>query len=228
MNGETEHMSYAWKHFKTITKHKYIVMQYCFRMGLVGQGLTHDLSKYSPTEFRAGARYWQGDRSPNNAEREATGVSNSWLHHKGRNRHHFEYWIDYDLNAKELIGGMPIPRKYVAEMIADRIGASTVYLGEKYDDTAPYIYLTKSIDELWFVHEDVKEQLIYLLAMLAARGEDATMLYIRYVYLHDPEAPWVKPADYESVREAAEEKIQSSGTIEKAFSDSEKKGNLMV
>ena len=105
---------YIWQHFKTITHHKLLVMRYCFRIGLYRQGLTHDLSKYSFTEFSRGCRYWQGNRSPNNAEREDTGVSLSWLHHKGRNKHHFEYWIDYGIGCDTIIKGVPMPRKYVA------------------------------------------------------------------------------------------------------------------
>ena len=84
----------AVKHFKTITKHRFLVMKYCFKAGLYWQGLTHDLSKYSPAEFRVGARYFQGDRSPNDIERREKGYSAAWLHHKGRNKHHLEYWID--------------------------------------------------------------------------------------------------------------------------------------
>ena len=87
-------MNKFWGHLKTITHHRHLVMRGCFRMGLIWQGLTHDLSKYSPTEFLAGVRYYQGDRSPNTAEREANGYSLAWMHHKGRNRHHFEYWTD--------------------------------------------------------------------------------------------------------------------------------------
>ena len=83
-------MMKAWQHFKTITTHKMWVMRYCFKIGLYWQGLTHDLSKYSPTEFLVGMKYYQGDRSPNNAEREDTGMSKSWMHHKGRNKHHFD------------------------------------------------------------------------------------------------------------------------------------------
>lgn len=81
-------------HFKTITYHKYLVMKGCFAVGLYRQGLLHDMSKYSPTEFLVGAIYYQGDRSPNNAEREYRGYSSSWLHHKGRNKHHYEYWVE--------------------------------------------------------------------------------------------------------------------------------------
>ena len=89
----------AIRHFQTITKHKIYVMRECFRVGLYRQGLLHDLSKYSWTEFRIGCRYYQGTRSPNNAEREEKGYSSAWLHHKGRNKHHYEYWIDYNVNA---------------------------------------------------------------------------------------------------------------------------------
>ena len=76
-------MNKAWEHFKTITHHKLLVMDGCFRVGLFKQGLLHDLSKYTPTEFLVGAKYYQGDRSPNNAEREDIGYSSAWLHHKG-------------------------------------------------------------------------------------------------------------------------------------------------
>ena len=83
-------------HFKTITKHKIIVTKLCFRCGLIKQGLLHDLSKYSPIEFLSGVRYYQGYRSPIDREREVVGFSKGWLHHEGRNPHHWEYWIDKD------------------------------------------------------------------------------------------------------------------------------------
>ena len=83
-----------WKHFKTITHHKILVAKGCFKVSLYKQGLLHDMSKYSPTEFWVGAKYYQGTRSPNNAEREDIGYSSAWLHHKGRNKHHYEYWIE--------------------------------------------------------------------------------------------------------------------------------------
>ena len=131
----------AWKHFKTITYHKYLVMKGCFRVGLYYQGIMHDISKYSPTEFLVGAKYYQGNRSPNNAEREEIGYSSSWLHHKGRNKHHYEYWIDY--SSKNIPGGMapaPMPRRYVVEMLMDRIAASKVYKKDAYTDNCPLEY----------------------------------------------------------------------------------------
>lgn len=183
---------YIRQHFSTITRHRILVMKHCFRAGMYWQGLTHDLSKYSWTEFSKGCKYWQGNRSPNNAEREDTGVSLSWLHHKGRNRHHFEYWIDYEVDSERMIGGMPMPRKYIAEMVMDRVAACKIYMADTYNDAMPYMYFMKSFDRLWFVHDDVKRDLKFLLGMLRARGEKETFRYIKYVYLKKDRKPNAK------------------------------------
>ena len=58
-------------HFKTITEHKKEVLKGCIKAGIPLQGLMHDLSKYMPSEFIVGAIYYQGNRSPNEGEREA-------------------------------------------------------------------------------------------------------------------------------------------------------------
>lgn len=176
----------VWGHFKTITTHKLMVMKYCFRIGLYKQGLLHDLSKYSPTEFLVGCKYYQGTRSPNNAEREDTGISRSWLHHKGRNKHHFEYWIDYGNQPCEtVITGMRMPRKYVAEMIMDRICAAKVYNGKAYHDGQPLEYYMRTKDKMWFIHKVTKAQLEFLLTMLAKKGERKTLSYIKHVFLKE-------------------------------------------
>ena len=158
-------------------------MRYCFRIGLYKQGLLHDLSKYEPVEFLVGCKYYQGNRSPNNAEREATGISRSWLHHKGRNKHHFEYWVDYVPGDEHIINGVPMPRKYVAEMVMDRISASRNYLGDKYDHTQPLSYFLKSKERLWFIHPETKRDLEALLRILNDHGEEVLLSYIKNVYL---------------------------------------------
>ncbi len=170
-------------HFKTITSHKLMVMKYCFRVGLYRQGLLHDMSKYSPSEFFKGACYYQGNRSPNNAEREMTGLSTAWIHHKGRNKHHFEYWVDYGVGAERVLAGMPMPRKYIAEMVMDRISACRTYNPETYTDEAPWKYYERSKERIWFIHDDTREQLEYLLKMLAVKGEEKTLSYIKNIYL---------------------------------------------
>ena len=127
----------AWGHFCTITHHKLLVMRYCFRVGLYRQGLAHDLSKYSPCEFMVGVRYYQGFRSPNSAERAVKGYSEAWMHHKGRNRHHWEYWVDIKGNGDPTMEGKPMPTRYVVEMFCDRIAASRVYKKDAYTDRSP-------------------------------------------------------------------------------------------
>ena len=170
----------AWQHFKTITHHKLLVMEGCFKVGLYKQGLLHDMSKYMPSEFLVGGRYYQGNRSPNNAEREDTGCSRAWLHHKGRNKHHYEYWIDYSTNPEDGIVGMRMPRKYVIEMFIDRVAASKTYQGSNYVDSHPLRYYEKGAARLGrMVHPDTAKLLYFLLRMLARDGEEKTFRYIR-------------------------------------------------
>lgn len=171
-------MMHPWKHFKTITKHKLLVMHYCFRAGLYRQGLLHDLSKYSPVEFLVGCKYYQGDRSPNNAEREDTGLSKSWLHHKGRNRHHFEYWIDYGQEPGSAMQGMKMPVKYVVEMFCDRVAACKTYYKENYNDSMPFEYFNKNRKH-YMMHPETMELLGKMLIMLKRYGEEDTLVYIR-------------------------------------------------
>ena len=168
-----------WKHFKTITDHKILVMQGCFKIGLYKQGILHDLSKYSPSEFWVGVKYYQGTQSPNNAEREALGYSSAWLHHKGRNRHHYEYWLDYTATGKRgEIVPVPMPDRYIAEMLADRIAASKIYSGNSYTDDAPLKYYLKGSEHAP-LHPYTREILERFLYMLAEKGEKETFAYIR-------------------------------------------------
>ena len=166
------------KHFKTITQHHNLVMKHCFRCGLYFQGLTHDLSKLSPIEFWSGAKYYQGFRSPNNAQREAIGYTAAWLHHKGRNKHHLEYWIDYAGDDSAGMTGMRMPEKYVAEMVCDRIAASKTYKGKDYTDASPWEYYARAQGH-YLLHPETQAQLEACLKTLRDEGEDACFRYIR-------------------------------------------------
>ena len=169
----------AYQHFKTITYHKWLVMKGCFSIGLYRQGICHDLSKYSPVEFLVGAKFYQGDQSPNNAEREWRGYSQSWLHHKGRNKHHYEYWLDYSMeNVKGGMAPAPMPIRYILEMIMDRIAASKVYSRESYTQRNPLNYY------LWGrkdapLHPKTRATMDLLLQLLAERGEREMIRFIR-------------------------------------------------
>ena len=163
-----------------VNTHRRLVRHYCWKLGLVWQGLTHDLSKYSPTEFWRSVKYYQGYRSPNDAERIANGVSLSWLHHKGRNRHHFEYWIDYCLrpDGSVYMGGCKMPKRYVAEMFCDRVAASKIYRGAKYRDSDPLDYFL-SRKPTRSIHPETSDMLEKLLRMLAEQGEERTFACLR-------------------------------------------------
>lgn len=111
-------------HLRTILIHKYWVLHYMSGVGFFWRGLIHDMSKFSPEEFFESVRYWTGVRSPIVVAKEYAGISYAWLHHKGRNKHHYEYWID-----KLDQGGIPykIPYKYVIEMVCDWFAAARSY-----------------------------------------------------------------------------------------------------
>ena len=178
----------AWQHFKTITRHRWLVRQGCFRVGLYWQGLIHDLSKYAPVEFWTGAKYYQGDRSPNNAEKEDKGYSESWIHHKGRNRHHYEYWTDMSMVTRNY-EPVPMPRKYLAEMVMDRRAACMVYQGKNYTPGSALTYFLKS-RERELMHPQTKQELEYILTMLRDRGETETFRYIKQEVLKGKPFPW--------------------------------------
>ena len=167
-------------HLHTVNSHRRLVRKYCFKLGLYRQGMMHDLSKYSPSEFIPGVKYYQdGHRSPNNAQREDEGVSKAWLHHKGRNKHHFEYWIDYDVDGNStILAGMKMPVKYVAEMFCDRVAASRIYNKDKYKDSDPLDYYIKGLGH-YIMHPETDELLHNLLKMLADKGEEYTFAYIK-------------------------------------------------
>ncbi len=167
------------KHFKTITNHRHLVMKMCFELGMYRQGLLHDLSKYSPTEFIPGALYYQGTESPNNAERRKKGHSSAWLHHKGRNKHHLEYWLDYDLEKKDgSVTGMKMPDNYIVEMFCDRVAASKIYHKDDYTDSSALQYYLNGKSKN-ILHPYTRKRLETLLYMLAEKGEDATFDYAK-------------------------------------------------
>ncbi len=174
----TDSLKRAFGHFKTITKHRHKVIQNCARAGILWQGLFHDLSKYSPTEFLVGVRLYQdGKRSPNEAERYEKGYSSAWLHHKGRNKHHFEYWNDYSPVAGKVVP-IPMPIPYLKELLCDRIAASMIYKGKDYDNSYPLAYYLKG-DVNRFIAKETSDFIIEYLTILAEDGEDAMFQKLR-------------------------------------------------
>ena len=167
----------CWGHLRTVLRHRHQVILHCCRAGILSQGLRHDLSKFSPTEFCPGVRYYQGTRSPNEGEREAFGYSLAWMHHKGRNRHHFEYWTDYN-PATRNVEPVEMPVRYVVEMFCDRVAASKIYQKDAYrpDSALRYFLNAKPRRK---IHPATSDLLEHLLTMVAEQGEDATFAEAR-------------------------------------------------
>ena len=168
---------HPFKHFKTVVHHRRLVRQVCFKIGIVWQGIVHDLSKYSPTEFWESAKFYEGFRSPTELARLTNGYSKAWLHHKGRNKHHFEYWFDINPKTRNY-EPVPMPIRYVKEMFADRIAASKTYLKDKYTDSSPLEYFIAHypIDRM---HEKTFKLIESWLRMLSEKGEKETFKYIK-------------------------------------------------
>ncbi|MBP3427457.1 MAG: catalase [Clostridia bacterium] len=166
-----------WGHLRTITRHRHAVIRHCAKAGIFLQGLGHDLSKYGPAEFIPGVRYFNGKHSPTEDERRTLGYSAAWMHHKGRNRHHWEYWTDYDAQAGRYKAA-PMPRRFVAEMLCDRIAASKTYNGAAYrdGDALDYLMSRKLKDEM---HPSTYALLERFLTLLRDEGEDAMFAALR-------------------------------------------------
>ena len=161
-------------HLHTILVHKKYVLIACFRMGLYRQGIFHDMSKFSPTEFIPGVKYYNGHFSPNVTERRTHGYSAAWLHHKGRNRHHFEYWNDYSDEPGTSLKGIRMPMRYVAEMIADRWAACKAYHGADYKPSDAWdFYVRSHTKHVLVIHPDTKAVLEAALITMRDEGEEA-------------------------------------------------------
>lgn len=147
-----------------VTSHRRRVRKLCFKCGLYWRGLTHDLSKYTPTEFIEGAIFYNGKVSPITNARNQTGKSLACLHHRGRNPHHTEYWID---NNKPIM----MPYQYAVESICDRIAAGKGYQKEKYTNAQPLQYWHKKLETIQ-VDKRTKDFFERVLTDLSIHGED--------------------------------------------------------
>ena len=167
------------KHFHTVNKHRFKVFCLCCKVGIPIQGLLHDLSKYSPTEFFESAKYYQGDYSPIRNCKLDIGYSKAWLHHKGRNKHHYEYW--YDFNAPEKTPIMPF--KYVLEMICDTFAAGMVYEGKNWKNESQLLYWNK-VKETAETHPKIKKLLDHVYEEVSEKGLNKVLKkkYLKELY----------------------------------------------
>ena len=150
-------------HIKRILIHKYWVLYYCCKFGIIWRGLKHDLSKFHPIEFFESIKYYSKDSSPIPRCKADKGYSLAWQHHKGHNDHHYEYWVD-NLDS----GGTPIemPINCVLEMVVDWMAAGKAYKGREFSIEDELIWFDNFKKRNPKIHENtmlfIKEVLNYL------------------------------------------------------------------
>ena len=165
-------------HLHTVLTHKKTVFYHAVRIGIPYRGLMHDMSKFSPAEFIPCVNhYTDGKRSPNEHERSIQGYSAAWMHHKGRNKHHFEYWTDYNPIHRK-VAPVKMEYVYVLEMFCDRVAASKVYQGKNYTDNHPIEYFMRGKANR-MIHPSTSDAIEALLQMLSDKGEKYTLNYIK-------------------------------------------------
>ena len=129
--------------------------------GIVGgisdeQIAAHDVSKLSEEEFDHYARQYCGDRG------NPSGYARAWLHHIHNNPHHWQYWMfsdGYMPKGSDVVDGMvPMPEKYLREMVADWLGASLTYT-KSADMTK---WLTENLPKIK-LHPDTLSRLLVVL-----------------------------------------------------------------
>ena len=172
----------VFKHFHLVNKHRWYVFKLSVRVGIPFRGFMHDLSKYSYDEFIISAKYYDGHRSPIHVMRDELGYSTVWLHHKGRNKHHFEYWEDVTRDKRI---GVFIPYKYIVEALCDKIAAGMAYRGKEWNQREPLEYWIKNErDNVILKHPGSVEFMDEVLSKLASDGIKATLKskYLKKLY----------------------------------------------
>ena len=99
------------------------------------------------------------------------------MHHKGRNRHHFEYWTDYSPKTGTL-DPVRMPDDFIFEMFCDRVAASKIYNKDKYNNSMPLEYFLRAKQKRQ-IEAQTAAKLEFLLRLLADKGEKAAFRYIR-------------------------------------------------
>ena len=175
-------------HFNTVTKHRWEVFKLCLKAGIPIRGILHDLSKYSPVEFFEGVKYYQGGtETPIAKERELNGYSKAWLHHKGRNKHHHEYWYDYISPDETPL----MPYKYIVEMICDNLAAGLVYNGKNWTRSSQLEYFN-AVEKQLRVNERINKMREEVFTEVCEKGIDPVINKRNLKRIYDKYAKEVK------------------------------------
>lgn len=164
------------KHFKLVCTHKYYVYQNCVKAGLVWRGIKHDMSKFSPTEFFESVKYFDGSRSPIDVCKEANGYSKAWMHHKGRNTHHYEYWQDNFDNGGQ---SLEMPYEDALELICDYLGAGKAYMKDNFTYDSEYDWWLNKASKPLAMHPHTKNFIDTMLSVIKQEKSNDVLKYSR-------------------------------------------------
>ena len=175
-------ISKFFKHLHLVNRHRFKVFCLCCMAGEPWRGLLHDLSKYSPEEFFEGVKYFEGSYSPIKNCKRVNGYSKAWLHHIGRNKHHYNYWYDFNADVPAPI----MPYKYFVEMVCDSLAAGMIYYGKKWTNEHQLNYWLNE-REAAKIHPKMDKLLTKVYSDIAKKGINSVLkkdylsdLYKRY------------------------------------------------
>lgn len=165
-------ISNIFKHIALVLHHKWVVFKLCCKVGIPWRGFMHDWSKFSPTEFFESIKYYDGHKSPITVCKAEKGYSEAWLHHKGRNKHHYQYWTDLSLPEKTVI----MPYKYAIEMVCDELAAGIVYNEKNWtQNTQLEYYMNKERKNL--IHPQIDKFLLTTFTEVSKNGINKTLTH---------------------------------------------------
>jgi len=133
-----------WSHLKYTTRHKYYVLIECIKEGIILRGITHDLSKFTPSEFSGYANFFfykngsKKSNTHNNSDEIKKAFDMAFDHHQNSNDHHWRSYISdgrYD-NSMTFIREMP--HDAAIEMVCDWIGAAKANYENEPDIPLPW------------------------------------------------------------------------------------------
>lgn len=180
------------QHLYTIGIHKWYVFKVCKDLNILWRGITHDMSKFSYQEFIPSARYFHKGVSPLKVMKIKDGYCLAWNHHKGVNRHHWEWWLD--CTEGNLYSICP-EWKDILEMFADWVGAGIAYNSGKFYQEEPLNYLLLRKD-LNFMHPLLLNCSLAFLSAMADRGYNfaiSTISQVKEIYTNGDKSPyWIK------------------------------------
>lgn len=157
-------------HINQVLRHKFWVFICCCKFGIIWRGITHDLSKFSWAEFWPSVRYYQKGSSPIPRLHHEASEYRPWLHHRGRNDHHSEYWHRYTHGT---FYALKMPFDCVLEQIADWIGSTRAY-GREFDIDDEIQWLQST--SFYMMHEKTLELTLSILKGIRDNNLDLKQL----------------------------------------------------